>query len=86
MLPRGDVLTRHTTTVWGKDLNITRNDILKIAKSQGIKTSTAVKIIDKCVEVLKTFEEKAAKLELDINTLQSCKNDINNRIKLLFMA
>ena len=79
------LMKSHTTTVCGKDSNITRDDVLKIAKSQGIKTSTAIKIIDSCIEVAKTFEEKATKLELDIDTLKSCKSDIDNQIKLLLI-
>jgi serine/threonine-protein kinase HipA len=34
------LMKSHTTTVCGKDSNITRDDVLKIAKSQGIKTAT----------------------------------------------
>ena len=79
------LMKSHTTTVCGKDSNITRNDVLKIAKAQGIKTATAIKIIDSCCKIVKTFEQKAKELELDINTLESCKSDINNQIKLLLM-
>ena len=79
------LMKSHTTTICGKDSNITRNDVLKIAKAQGIKTISAVKIIDSCIEVVKTFEQKAKELKLDINTLESCKSDINNQIKLLLM-
>lgn len=79
------LMKSHTTTVCGKDSDITRNDVLKIAKAQGIKTATAIKIIDSCCKIVKTFEQKAKELELDINTLESCKSDINNQIKLLLM-
>lgn len=79
------LMKSHTTTVCGKDSNITRNDVLKIAKAQGIKTTSAVKIIDSCIEVVKTFEQRAKELGLDIDTVESCKNDINNQIKLLLM-
>lgn len=79
------LMKSHTTTVCGKDSNITRNDVLKIAKAQGIKTTSAVKIIDSCIEVVKTFEQRAKKLGLDIDTVESCKSDINNQIKLLLM-
>ncbi len=77
------LLKAHATTVCGKDLNITRADILKVAKAQGIKTTSAIKIIDSCIESVKTFEEKAKKLDLDINTIEECKREINNQIELL---
>ncbi|MEA3314560.1 MAG: type II toxin-antitoxin system HipA family toxin [Campylobacterota bacterium] len=73
----------HTTTVCGKDLNITREDLLKIAKSQSIKLTSATKIIDNSIEVAKTFEQKAKELKLDIDTLEDCRKDIESQIKLL---
>ena len=73
----------HTTTVTGKDSSITREDILKIVKSQSIKPAIAVKIINDCIEVVKTFEEKARELELDVHTLEECKRDIDSQIELL---
>lgn len=77
------VMKSHTTTVAGKDLNITRADVLKIAKAQSIKPAVAVKIIDDCIKVAKTFEEKAIKLELDEDTIEECKRDIDSQIELL---
>lgn len=77
------LMKSHTTTICGKDLNITRDDVLKIAKSQGIKQIIATKIIDNCIDVVKTFEEKAKDIKLDINTIEECKNNINTQIKLL---
>lgn len=77
------LLKSHTTTVCGKDLDITKDDILKIAKAQSIKPATAIKIIDKCIDVVRTFEEKAKNIELDIDTIKECKNDINSQIELL---
>lgn len=77
------VMKSHTTTVAGKDLDITRADVLKIAKMQSIKPKTAVKIIDDCIKVVKTFKEKAIKLELDVDTIEECKKDIDSQIKLL---
>ena len=73
----------HTTTVGGKDLNITRADVLKIAKAQSIKPTIAAKIIDDCIEVSKTFKEKAIKIELDKDTIEDCKKDIDTQIELL---
>jgi len=73
----------HTTTIAGKDLDITRVDVLKIAKMQSIKPTIAAKIIDDCIKVAKTFEEKAIKLELDEDTIEDCKKDINSQIELL---
>jgi serine/threonine-protein kinase HipA len=77
------LLKSHTTTIGGKDLNITREDILKIAKAQSIKPIRATKIIDTCIEVVKTFEEKAKNIGLDIKTIKECKIDMESQIKLL---
>jgi len=77
------VMKSHTTTVGGKDLNITRADVLKIAKMQSIKPKVAVKIIDDCIKVAKTFKEKAINLELDKDTIEECKKDIDSQIELL---
>jgi serine/threonine-protein kinase HipA len=73
----------HTTTIAGKDLGITRADVLKIAKMQSIKPKVAAKIIDDCIKVAKTFEEKAIKLELDEDTIEYCRQDIDSQIELL---
>ena len=77
------LLKSHTTTVCGKDLDITRADVLEIAKAQGIKSTTATKILDKCIEVVRTFEEKAKEIELDVETIKECMNHINTQIELL---
>lgn len=77
------VMKSHTTTVAGKDLDITRADVLKIAKMQSIKPKIAAKIIDDCIKVAKTFEEKAIKIALDKDTIEECKKDINSQIELL---
>lgn len=73
----------HTTTIAGKDLDITRADVLKIAKMQSIKPQVAARIIDDCIKVTKTFEEKAINLELDEDTIEECKKDIDSQIELL---
>lgn len=77
------LMKSHTTTIGGKDLNITRDDVLKIAKAQSIKQTTAIKIIDKCIAVAHTFEEKAKNIELEISTISECKTNIDSQIKLL---
>lgn len=74
---------QHITTIAGKGLDITREDVLKIAKRQTIKTATAVKIIDDCIEVAKTFETKAKAIGLDEDELKKCLTDINSQIELL---
>jgi len=73
----------HTTTIAGKDLHITRADVLKIAKIQSIKPMVATKIIDECIKVAKTFQEKAIGLGVDDDTLKQCKEDIESQIDLL---
>ena len=77
------VMKSHTTTVAGKDLNITRSDVLQIAKNQSIKSIVAAKIIDDCIEVAKTFEKISRDIKLDVDTLQECKRDIDSQIELL---
>jgi len=77
------VMKSHTTTIAGKDLDITIADVLKIAKMQSIKPKVAAKIIDDCIKIAKTFEEKAIKLELDEDTIEDCKKDIDSQIELL---
>jgi len=76
-------LKSHVTTIGGKDLDITREDVLKIAKAQLIKPKVAIKIIDNAIEIAKTFEQKARELEVDSRTIEECKKDINEQIKLL---
>jgi len=76
----------HTTTVAGKDLDITRADVLKIAKMQSIKPTIASKIIDDCIKVSKTFEAQAIKLELDKETIKECQKNIDSQIELLSLV
>ena len=76
-------LKSHTTTIGGKDLNISRDDILKIAKVQSIKPKTATKIIDNCIKTVRTFKEKSLLIDLDADTLEVCKKDIDVQIELL---
>jgi len=76
------LMKSHTTTIVGKDLDITRTDVLKIAKAQSIKPAVATKIIDNSIEIAKTFEQKAKELELDEDTLDECKKDIDRQIEL----
>ena len=79
------MLKSHTTTIAGKDLNITRDDILKIAKSQSIKLAVAARIIDECIKVAKNFRKKAIDLELDEDTIATCRRDIDKQIELLLV-
>jgi len=73
----------HATTIGGKGLNITREDVLKIAKDQQIKPKVAIKIIENAIEIAKMFEQKAKELELDSSTIEECKKDIDGQIELL---
>ena len=43
----------------------------------------STKIIDDCIKIAKTFEEKARELGLDTDTLEECKRDIDSQIELL---
>lgn len=74
---------QHLTTIAGKTLDITRADVLEIAKRQTIKPSIAKKIIDDCIEIVKNFEETAQEVGLDNEEISSCWIDIQSQIKLL---
>jgi len=74
---------RHITTIGGKSLDITREDILKIAKNYLIKPIVVDKIIDDCVDVIKTFEQRAKLLGLEDEDIEECKRDIDGQIGLL---
>lgn len=74
---------QHITTIGGKALEITRDDILKIATSYSIKPSIANKIIDDCIKVAITFEKRAEVLELEDYDIEEYKSDIDSQIELL---
>lgn len=74
---------RHITTIGGKSFNITRDDILKIAKSHSIKPVKANKILNDCIEIVRTFEIRAKALELNNCDIEEYKSDIDSQIKLL---
>lgn len=74
---------QHITTISGKALDINREDVLKIAKAQTIKITLAEKIIDDCIEVVKTFKQKAEMLNLDSEEIDKCLKDIDSQIELL---
>jgi serine/threonine-protein kinase HipA len=74
---------QHMTTIGGKALEITRDDILKIAISYSIKSAVANKIIDACIKVAATFKERAEALGLEASDIEAYKNDIDSQIELL---
>ncbi len=74
---------QHITTIGGKALEISRDDILKIAKNHSIKPAIANKIIDDCIKVAATFEKRAEALELEDDDIEEYKSDIDSQIELL---
>jgi serine/threonine-protein kinase HipA len=74
---------QHLTTIGGKATDITRDDILKIAKNFSIKLSIANKIIDDSINVVKTFEKRAIELSLDNDDIKVYKDDIDMQIDFL---
>lgn len=76
------IAKQHITTIAGKSLEITRDDILKIAKNNSIKAILANKIIDDCIKTATTFEEKATLLDLTAEDIREYKKDIDSQIKL----
>ncbi len=75
--------SQHITTIGGKALEITRDDVLKIATSYSIKPAFANKFIDKCIKVAATFKERAEDLGLEDYDIQEYKSDIDSQIKFL---
>jgi len=75
--------SQHLTTIGGKALEITREDLLKIAKSYSIKPLMAKKIIDDSIEVVKSFKKRAEALEIEENDIIAYKRDIDSQIELL---
>ena len=75
--------TQHITTIRGKALEITRDDVLKIATSYSIKPAVANKIIDECIKVAATFKERAEALGLEDDDIEEYKSDIDSQIKFL---
>lgn len=74
---------QHLTTISGKVLEITRDDILKIAKNYSIKPAIANHVIDNCIEIAATFEERAVTLNLNDKNITAYKDNIDSQIKLL---
>jgi len=74
---------QHITTIGGKALEITRDDVLKIATSYSIKPAFANKIIDECIKVTATFKERAEALGLENYDIEAYKSDIDSQIKFL---
>ena len=77
------LVKQHITTIGGKSLEITREEILKIAKNYSIKSSIANTIIDDCIKVAKTFEKRAKALALADNDIEAYTSDIDSQIMLL---
>ncbi len=75
--------TQHITTIGGKALEITKDDILKIATSYSIKPAVANKIIHKCIKVATTFKERAEALGLEDDDIEKYKSDIDSQIRFL---
>jgi serine/threonine-protein kinase HipA len=74
---------RHISTICGKSLDITREDLLKIASKYAITQSFANKTIDTCIEAVKSFEVRAKELHIKDGDIQIYKKDIDSQIKLL---
>jgi serine/threonine-protein kinase HipA len=75
--------TQHITTIGGKALEITKDDILKIATSYSIKPAVANKIIHKCIKVATTFKERAEALGIEDDDIEKYKSDIDSQIRFL---
>jgi len=75
--------SQHITTIGGKGLEITRDDILKIANLYSIKSAVANSIVDNSIEVAATFKERAEALGFDKDDIEKYKSDIDSQIKFL---
>ena len=60
-------------------------DLLKIAKLHSIKNSKALEIINKTIEVIQTFEDRAKEINLEESIIKECKGNIEYQISLLML-
>ena len=74
---------QHISTIGGKGLDIARDDVLKVAKSYSIKPALANKIIDRCLDVVRGFKERAELLGLEADDIEAYMGDIERQVKLL---
>ena len=75
--------TQHLTTIAGKSKDFKIDDLLKIAKLHSIKNSKALEIINKTIEIIQTFENRAKEINIDENTIKECMKNIKYQISLL---
>jgi serine/threonine-protein kinase HipA len=75
--------TQHLTTIGGKSKDFRMDDLLKIAKLHSIKNSKALEIINKTIEIIKTFEDRAKEINLEKSIIKECKENIEYQISLL---
>jgi hypothetical protein len=61
------------------------DDLLKIAKLHSIKNSKALEIINKTIEIIKTFEDRAKEINLEESIIKECKGNIEYQISLLML-
>lgn len=61
------------------------DDLLKIAKLHSIKNSKALGIINKSIEIIKTFEDRAKEINLEESIIKECKGNIEYQISLLML-
>ena len=77
--------TQHLTTIGGKSKDFKMDDLLKIAKLHSIKNSKALEIINKTIEVIQTFEDRAKEINLEESIIKECKGNIEYQISLLML-
>lgn len=75
--------TQHLTTIGGKSKDFKIDDLLKIAKVNSIKNSKALEIINKSIEIIKTFEDRAKEIDMEKSIINECKENIEYQINLL---
>ena len=75
--------TKHLTTVGGKSKAFMMEDLLKIVKLHSIKSSKALEIINKSIQVIQTFEDRARDVNIEESTILECKENIEYQINLL---
>ena len=74
---------QHITTICGKSIEFTLADLLTISKSYLIKDSKALEIIQKVIEVMQTFKNRAYEVNMDEEEISNCWDDIQSQIVLL---
>lgn len=74
--PKGEWTNKHQMMINGKRDNFERNDFIELAKVAGMKKAKTEKLIDKTIEVFKSWEELAEKAEVNEKHRKSIQKNL----------